>query len=314
MSDSALGVRYGPVMASPTPLSSTAVVWTRGHGCLELAELLSPGEPVRAAGDLDEAVIAARAELVVSRRLSSSFSLASQVVPVSFDAGAAQAVVAAVAGGPHSPLAARVAARLGVALGVPAMMVCAHRDEEDRDDAVSQIERLYGEVPHIEYRLVEAEDAAGVVEQLPANAAIVLGAPGGSWLQRTFFGQGVRLRQQAPAGAIVVRQAPLRVFHRMGDPVFVGPLREAVDILRVHGETVLAVVDRAMLVGIVRRSALELADPGILVTELMEEPRSVLLTAELGAAAELRPAFAPAPIPVTDGEGRLVGGLELPAD
>ncbi len=278
---------------------------------MELAGLLSPGEPVRASGDLEEAVIATRAELVVSRRLSSSFELASQVVPVSFDAAGAGAVVAAVAGGPHSPLAARVAARLGAALSVPAIMVCAHRNDEDRDGAVSQIERLYRDVPHIEYRLVEAEDAAGVIEQLPANAAIVLGAPGGSWLQRTFFGQGVRLRQQAPAGAVVVRHAPLRVFHRMGDPVFVGPLREAVDILRIHDETVLAVVDRAKLVGIVRRAALEVADPGILVTELMEEPRSVQLTDELDRAAELAPVFAPAPIPVTDAEGRLVGGLQL---
>jgi hypothetical protein len=286
------------------------VVWTRGSGCLELARLLSDAEPIRAAGDLEEVVISVRGQLVVSRRLS-SFDLASQVVPVGFDPSEAQAIVAAVAGGPHSPLAARVAARLGSALGVPAMMVCAHRDERDRDEAVSQIERLYREVPHIEYRLVEADDAGGVVEQLPSRSAIVLGAPGGSWLQRTFFGQGARLRQEAPAGAVVVRQAPMRVFHRMGDPVFVGPLREAVDILRVHAESVLAVVDRAMLVGIVRRSALELADPGVLVTELMEEPQSVLLTADLGSAAELAPVFAPSPIPVTDEDGRLVGGLAL---
>jgi hypothetical protein len=191
------------------------------------------------------------------------------------------------------------------------MMVSTYRGEHDRDSAVLQIERLYREVPHIEYRLVEAEDAGAVIDQLPSDSAIVLGAPGGSWLQRTFFGQSARLRQQAPAGAVVVRQAPVRVFHRMGDPVFVGPLREAVDILRIHEDAVLAVVDRAMLVGVVRRSALELADPGVLVTALMEEPRSVLLTAELTDAMELSSVFAPAPIPVTDEDGRLVGGLQL---
>lgn len=249
--------------------------------------------------------------MVVSRRLSSSFELASQAVPVGFDPGEAGAVVAAVSGGPHSPLAARVAFRLGERLGVQAIMVCGYREETGRTEAVSLIERLYGEVPQLEYRLIEAEDASGVIQQLPERAAIILGAPGGSWLQRMFFSKGVKLRQQAPAGAVVVKHAAPRVFHRMGDPVFVGPWREATDILRIHRDEVLAVVDRAELVGIVRRSALELADPGVLVTELMEDAQAVQLTDELETARRLAPLFDPAPIPVTDEGGRLVGGLTL---
>jgi Mg/Co/Ni transporter MgtE len=95
----------------------------------------------------------------------------------------------------------------------------------------------------------------------------------------------------------------------MGDPVFVGPLREAVDILRIHQEKVLAVVDRAQLVGIIRRDALEVADPGILVSQIMEEPRSVGLTDLMEDCVELGPVFAPDPIPVVDGDGLLVGGV-----
>jgi hypothetical protein len=285
------------------------VVWTRGEGCKELASLLSSLEPVRSTGDLAEHVISNRAQLVVSRRLSSSFDLASQAVPVGFDPGKAGRVVAAVSGGPHSPFAARIASMLGRALDVDVTLACVHRDDDDQSTALRLIERMYDEVPGIEYRLIEADDAGGLIDHLPEDALLVLGAPGGSWLQRTFFGQGVKLQHQAPAGAVVVKHSPLRVFHRMGDPVFVGPLREAVDILRIHNEKVLAVVDRAQLVGIIRRDALEVADPGILVSQIMEEPRSVGLTDLMETCAELGPVFAPDPIPVVDEDGRLVGGV-----
>jgi Mg/Co/Ni transporter MgtE len=95
----------------------------------------------------------------------------------------------------------------------------------------------------------------------------------------------------------------------MTDPLFVGPLREAVDILRVHTEPVLAVVDRAQLIGIVRRSALEIADPGVPVEALMEEPTSITLTASVEEAHELFARFRGGSIPVVDTDGRLVGAL-----
>ena len=47
-----------------------AVVWTRGKGCAELADLLGGGESSRVSGDPAEACINYRADLLVARRLS----------------------------------------------------------------------------------------------------------------------------------------------------------------------------------------------------------------------------------------------------
>lgn len=287
------------------------VLWTRGQGCGELAALLSDGDPVRVKGDLVEECIRHRARLLVTRRLT-DLDLVSQVVPIDFDPDGVSAVVAAVAGGPHSPLAARIARRLGEALGLDALMACAYRDEESRERAVSLIEHLYQDVPELEYRVVEATDASGLVAQLPDRSMLVLGAPGGNWFQRTIFGQGARLRQRAPAGAVVVRSAPTRVFQVMTDPVFVGPLREAGDILRVHSEEVLAVVDRARLVGVVDRQVLEDAEPHTPVSALMVDPEAVLLDAPLSDALPLADRFRSAPVPVVDEDGMLVGAV-IPA-
>lgn len=287
------------------------VMWTRGEGCGELAALLSPVPAVRAEGDLAVACIRHRADAVVSRRLASSFDLVPQIVPNDVDLTVSGSIVAAVAGGPHSPLAAAVAARLGRATGLPASMVCAYRDDDDQSAAMSLIEDLYQQVPDLEYRLIAAGDASSLTAQLPDDATLVLGAPGGGWLQRTFFGQGAKLIQAASAGVIVVRSAPRRTFQDMGEPVYVSPLREAIDILRVHDEDMLAVADAGRLVGIVRRKALEIADPGVSVSELMEEARSVTLDSAIEDAAEVWKEFGPAPIPVVDDDGGLVGGLIL---
>jgi CBS domain-containing protein len=285
------------------------VLWTRGQGCQELAVALSVAEPVRVVGDITEACIRHRAELLVSRRLPGNLDLLSAAVPVEYDPKSVSTVVAAVAGGPHSELAVRVAERLGAALGVPASIASAYQDEAGKSRAVAVITELFERVPAVEYRLVEAQDAAELVSGLPDGALLVIGAPGGGWLQRLFFGAGAKLRQEAPAGAVIVRRAPNRVFQVMDDPVFVGPLREAVDILRVHEERVLAVVDRAHLVGLVRREALELAEPGVPVQVLMEGPLSIPLTAAVGEARPLLDKLAGCPVPVVDEEGRLVGSL-----
>lgn len=286
-------------------------LWTRGEGCAELAEVLSPVEPVRAEGDLARACLHARADAVVSRRLSSSFDLVPQIIPDGVDLAASGSVVAAVSGGPHSPIAAAVAARIGRATGLAASMVCAFYDEESQASAVSLIQSLYTQIPDIEYRLVEASDASELTAQLPDDATLVIGAPGGGWLQRTFFGKGAKLIQAAPAGTIVARSAPRRVFQQMGDPVYVSPLREAIDILRIHDEARLAVTDAGKLVGLVRRDALELADPGVPVSELMEAARSVVAESAVSDAADLWKEFDPDPIPVTDDDGHLIGGLVI---
>jgi CBS domain-containing protein len=97
----------------------------------------------------------------------------------------------------------------------------------------------------------------------------------------------------------------------MGEPVFVGPLRHADDTLRIHDENTLAVADGGRLVGLVRREELVLAGDNP-VGSVMEDAMSVKLDETILAARELEPTFGRDPIPVTDHEEYLVGGLSLP--
>ncbi len=295
------------------PFHPAPVIHTRGEGCAELADLLSMVPSIRVKGDLAEACQQHRTDLVVGRRLTAGLEVASQVVPYGFDPANTEWVVAAISGGPHSPLAARVARRLGESMGVKSLMVCAYMDDETQAEALSWVERLYNEVPGIEYRMIEASDADGIISQLPEQSALVIGAPGGSWLQRTFFGQGARLRKGASAGVMVVRGVPERVFQAMTDPVFVGGMREVGDILRIHDEQILAVADRAKLIGIVDRGVLVASDPLALVREVMEEPMSVTVDAPIGEALTLVERFGSEPIPVTDDDGHLVGSISFPS-
>lgn len=290
------------------------VLWTRGRGCAEVAALLA-GEAgtVRVAGDRTQVCIAERAEVLVTRRLPGRFDLVSVVVPVEVDPGSVDVVVAAVAGGPHSTFAARVAARLGEALGIPAEMVSAHSDAGGRADAEARLDRLSAVLPGLPGRTVEAISVPALVAALPARPLLVFGAPGGSWLQRMIFGQGARLRHAAPAGAVIVRHAPPRVFQRIDGAVFVAPQRRAADVLLTHGESTLAVVDAGRLIGLVRRQALEAAPPDGRVADVMEAPVAVQLGQPVDAAAWLRPVFGPDPLPVVDRHRRFVGSARLDA-
>lgn len=284
------------------------VLWTRGRGCGELAEAISGGRAIRVVGGIADECIKHRARLLVTRKLS-GFDLTSVAVPVDIDLSRVSTVVAAVAGGPHSYLAARTAHLLGGALGVESFMACAYRDEQGKQSAVSTIEDLFRLVPGLEYRLVEAPDAEGLLAMLPDDTLLVIGAPGGTWLQRTFFGPGAKLRGATKAGTVVIRSAPSRVYQHMVDPVFVGPMRQAADILRIHGESVLAVVDQARLVGIVRRVALAEAGDGAVVGELMTEPVAVHLTDDMADLAGMERFFEGSPVPVIDDLGILVGSI-----
>jgi Mg/Co/Ni transporter MgtE len=108
-----------------------------------------------------------------------------------------------------------------------------------------------------------------------------------------------------------VRSAPDRVFRFMGDPVYVSPLRLADDTLRIHAENTLAVADGGRLVGLVRREGLIKAGAGP-VASVMEEALSVKVDETILQARELEPTFGSDPIPVTDHDEHLVGGLSLP--
>ena len=287
------------------------VVWTRGNGCSELAELLSDGSPDRISGDLVQQCINQRADLLVTRRLPGSFDLVNVAVPLDFVPENVTRVVSAVAGGPHSFLAADTASRIGRRLGVEAEMISAVRPGDDPGDAEELLEHIGLSLPEMGGRVVTVEGIAELVEQLDEGALLVLGAPGGSWLQRSRFGPGARLRSKAPAGTIMVRSAPDRVFRWMGDPVFVSPMRLADDTLLLHSQKVLAVADEGMLIGLVRRESLEGAGTSP-VGSVMEEAMSAKVDQTIVEAMQLEPMFGPDPIPVTDHHEHLVGGLSLP--
>ncbi len=291
---------------------SMAVVWTRGKGCAELADLLTGGASSRITGDLAEECIHHRADLLVSRKLPGSFDLVSVAVPVGFNPENVTGVVATVAGGPHSVLAAETASRLGRSLGVEAEMVSAIAPDDDTAAAEATLERISATVPGLNGRVIGVDGISSLAQDLDDGSLLVLGAPGGSWLQRSLLGPGARLRSRAQAGAVMVRSAPDRVFRWMGEPVFVGPLRQADDTLRIHQENVLAVADDGVLVGLVRRDRLVAAGDAAVAT-LMEDALSAKVDETIAEARTLRPTFGDDPIPVTDHDEHLVGGLSLPA-
>lgn len=288
-----------------------SVVWTRGRGCSELAELLAGSGANRIQGDLAQECIEHRADLLVSRKLPGSFDLVSVATPVDFQPEKVTSVVATVAGGPHSLLAGEMAARIGQGLEVPAEMVSAAPPGDQGGSAREVLEQLARELPGLDARVVEVSDVEELADSLEEGTLLILGAPGGSWLQRARLGPGARLRRTAQAGAIIVRSAPDRVFRFMGEPVYVAPLRLADDTLRMHQEKTLAVADQGRLVGLVRRERL-VAAGGAPVESFMEEAMSVRVHGTLTEAWELEPTFGTDPIPVTDDEENLVGGLSLP--
>lgn len=296
---------------TPTAGNEMKVVWTRGNGCSELAGLLTDGQTSRISGDLVAGCINERADLLISRRFPGSFDLVSVAVPIDFVPENVRRVISAVAGGPHSFLAADTASRIGRRLGVEAEMISAIRPGDDPREAQDLLEHIGLSVPEIGGRVVEVDGISDLVAGLDEEALVVLGAPGGSWLQRSMLGPGARLRSKAPAGAIIVRSAPDRVFRWMGEPVFVSPLRLADDTLLFHPEKVLAVADEGMLIGLVRRESLETAGASA-VGSVMEEALSAKVDETIAEAMQLEPTFGSDPIPVTDHDERLVGGLSLP--
>lgn len=299
-----------------TPLSpgggQLKVIWTRGKGCHELAEALGGDEAGRAKGDVAESCINERADVLVSKKLPSGFDLVNVVVPVDFEPDRVTKVVATVAGGPHSVLAAETASALAARLGVEAEMLSAARADDEIEAATEILEQVGAHLPAINRRVVVVDGISELADDLEDGALLVLGAPGGSWLNRSRTGPGARLRRTAQAGAVIVRSAPDRVFRFMGEPVYVSPLRLADDTLRFHTENTLAVADAGRLVGLVRREGLVRAgdEP---VASVMEEAVSVKVDETILQARELEPTFGPDPIPVTDHDEHLVGGLSLPS-
>lgn len=275
------------------------VLWTRGDGCRDLATALGPARQVD--GDLRAACIRARAELLVARKLT-SFDLVSTAVPHEFAADRVGEVVAAVGGGPHSALAGVVASRLADSLGVPGSLASASPSAADDDGVEAILAEVGALVPDLPAKVVRADGARRLVEGFAPGTLLVVGAPGGSWMQRQFFGPGRQLVVRAPAGAVVVRRAPTRCFQVMEEPAGFGPAMPVVEARRLLEGDAAAVVDEGVLVGIVRRVVL---DGGGTLAEVMEDPVFVREEDPVEAATAL--ADFVSVVPVVDADGRLRG-------
>lgn len=295
--------------SSPEPGAGWSVLWTRGKGCAELAETVAgEGTAARVSGDLVDACVSARADLLVGRRMASSFDLVSLAVPYEFDRQKVHGVVAAVSGGPHSALAARLAERLGEAMGVPATLISAFRIPQDRPAALMALELVGRAAPGLSARAVQADSAAGLVGELREGSLLVLGAPGGSFIQRLFLGPGARLRARAPAGAVVVSQAPRRVYQLMSGPNGVSPLLRAADARRLVTEPV-PVVAEGRPVGLFRPHEAAGMATEVTVADLMEEPVTIGATALVAEARSLMAGRDHPTLAVVDRRGDLIGCL-----
>jgi CBS domain-containing protein len=293
-----------------TPFPRT-VLWTRGDGCRELAELLAGARAIQVVGDPRDAGIRYVADMVVMKKVG-SLDLLPVAAPTEFDAQGATHVVAAVGEGPHSQLATIVAGRIAARLELPVEAVTAVRPGAPRAKARRLVD-LARAASGIPGRVVETQSAAGLIESIPPATLLVLGAPGGSWLHRQFFGPGARLLTHAPAGTIVVRDAPRRAFHHMSEPHGVSQHLGIRDALVIVTEAVTPVVDGGQLVGVVRKDAIAGASPDAEVGQVMEAPAFVEATDDVGEIAHVVEFYEGSPIPLVDGRGRLVGLLD-PAD
>lgn len=284
---------------------------TRGQGCAHLASILGGSGATRVEGDLKAACISSRADLLVQGK-SSSFDLLSTVVPHSVDEDRPIPVVmGAVGSGPHSPLVAGITARLALRLGADPVLASVSRSDEEDGPVKDTLSDLTRHAPGAEQQLVRASSAAGLLDELPEDGLLVVGAPGGWWWQRQFFGPGRRLIVKAPAGSVEVKAAPRKCFQAMSDLDALGRLMRAADARAVMTEPAAPVAADGVVVGLIRRRSLDGAPADATIESLMEEPVFAHVDDPVDVIAELAPYLDRAPVPVVDASGRLMGGVRV---
>lgn len=281
------------------------VVWTRGSGCRELAEVICGDAAIRVDSDPVATCIRTGAALMVSRRLS-SFDLCSVAIPSGFSADETTGIVAAVGSGPHSSLAAAMAERIGRSLGVSASAVYAHGSSGPTPAAARILQELEERFPELRIESVGAASPEAMVQALPAGTLLVVGAPGGSWFQRQFFGPGARIKHKASGGTIVVKAAPGRVYQAMGPPTAFGPHMRVADA-RVVGAGDVVVASENTLLGLVSEAALDAADPDTPLDALVAKAAFLAPEETIEYAMDLVDDTDSKTIPVVDASGNLVG-------
>lgn len=289
----------------------TRVAWTRGPGCFELASLLSTETPIAVERDPRRTCIEERVDCLVGKKLT-SFDLVPVAVPKDIDLSRVESVTATVGDGPHSPLAVAVAARLGLRLGIPAVVATAYHETEGRTNAETRLSTLSAPYPDtLESMAVEAQRASDMVEALPDTTLLVIGAPGGSWFYRQIYGPGHRLVVAAPNGSIAVRSAPRRCYHEASSPTgyAIGVNLSVADARHVVRSPVAPVSNEGRLVGILRKAVLDEADDEASIDQIMEPPVAVEASEPLDSVEDLSSFLDGGPVPVVDDEGRLIGVL-----
>jgi len=281
------------------------VVWTRSAQCRALAEVLGGGTAHKADANVAAACIVARAGLLVARHLN-SFDFCNVAVPHGFTPDTTRSVVAAVGSGPHSHLAAIIAHGLSNQLGIPARAVYGRRQGDEQPPAQAVLATIATDLPDLAVETIEADNPAAMISSLPTGTLLVVGAPGGSWFQRQFFGPGARIQAKAPNGTIVVKHAPTRVYQIMQPPTAFGPHMRVADAAQLAADQHVIVALDGQLLGIAYTQTLQQARPDHELQEVMDDP--VFLNADEGLAhATELIAHHGSPIPVVDAQTRLIG-------
>ncbi len=296
---------------SDTSPEELRVGWTRGEGCLPLAQLLS-SEPVPVGRQFVATCVAERLDAVVTRGRSPSDVVAT-LTPRSFDPDILEEVVVAVADGPHSPFAVAIADRIRATLELPGRLVTVFRSDAERVAAELRLASYATSHPRFSRSAIEAPSVKGLLEALEEGSLLVIGAPEGSWFQRQLLGPGPALIGGAPGPSIAVRSAPRRCFHVMSPASgrALAPHMSARDALLVTSDPTVPVADRGVLLGIVRRASLADAAPDTDVEDVMEEPVAVGAIEPTLAAEELAEFLDGGPVPVVGDKSELLGLVDL---
>jgi len=284
------------------------VLWTRGAQCQVLADVLSGGTAIRAGSDVAASCVQAGASILVARHLS-SIDLCNVAVPHGFSPTETSSIVAAVGGGPHSRLAVTLAYVLGQQLELPVRAVYGHHDSSERNRALAVLDDLTKHLHDVHAEAIQAPSPAAMVSELPAGSLLVVGAPGGSWFQRQFFGPGARIRAKSPGGTIVVRHSPTRVYQVMQPPNAFGPHMRVADALQLADTQHLIVAEKGRLLGLIPRGRLVEAGRDLELQDIMESPVFLSPNEDLDHATELISDHPGSAIPVVDSRRRIVGTI-----
>ena len=282
------------------------VAWARGEGCGDIAELLDESAE-RVTGDRKQHLLDRRANLLVSKKVSSGFDLVDTAIPSNMQLESVGGVTAVFSTSANALLAGRITDTLAKRLGVPGRMICVYREDEDQAERLTTVERVYRHVPDLAYRIAQTSNVTELLSETNETDLLVIGFQSSSWLQRQIHRRESRLVAKAPMGSIVVRSAPARVFQAMSEPEYVSPYLGAGEAHRLYRGRMIAVVANGALIGVVRRSSLVMAGDGVPVEACMEEAVSVGLTDSISDAEEVCRTLDGMSVPVTDDKGHVVG-------